>query len=52
MGGIGREHQASGLAAGLVVGPCEQHARELAVGAGGGLQADVRQAGDLPERTL
>ncbi len=36
----------------LVVGAREQHARELAVRARGGLQADVRQPRDLRERAL
>jgi hypothetical protein len=36
----------------LVVGAREQHAGELAVRAGGGLQRDVRQTGDLRERAL
>ena len=40
------------LAAVLVVGAGEQHAGELAVRAGGRLQRDVRQAGDLAQRAL
>ena len=40
------------LAAVLVVGACEQDAGQLAVRAGGRLQRDVRQAGDLAERLL
>ncbi len=51
--GVGRQHLvAMGLAAGLVVGACQQQPGELAVRAGGGLQRDVRQAGDLRERSL
>ena len=41
-----------GLAAVLVVGAGQQHARELAVGARRRLQRDVRQAGDLRQRSL
>ena len=40
------------LAAVLVVGARQQHAGQLAVRAGGGLQRDVRQAGDLAQRAL
>ena len=40
------------LAAVLVVGAGQQHARELAVRAGARLQRDVRQAGDLAQRLL
>ena len=52
VGGVRREHLVAVLAFGLVVGAGQQHARELPVRAGGGLQRDVRQAGDLRERRL
>ena len=52
VGGVGREHLVARLAAVLVVGARQQHARELAVRARGGLQRDVRQAGDLRQRLL
>ena len=48
----GVEHLVAGLAAVLVVGAREQHARELAVRAGRGLQRDVGQARDLRQRAL
>ena len=50
--GVGGEHLGAPLAAVLVVGAREQHARELAVRAGARLQRDVRQARDLAERAL
>ncbi len=50
--GVGREDAVAVLAAGLVVGAREQHAGQLALGAGRGVQRDVRQAGDLCERAL
>ena len=50
--GVGRQHLGALLAAILVVGAGEQHPGELAVGAGGGLQRDVRQPGDLRQRVL
>ncbi len=50
VGRVGGEHLVASLTARLVVGAREQHACELAVRAGGGLQADVRQARDLRER--
>ena len=50
--GVGGEHLAARLAAVLVVGAGQQHARQLALRAGRGLQRDVRQAGDLRERAL
>ncbi len=40
------------LAARLVVGAREQHAGQLALGAGRGVQRDVREAGDLGQRAL
>ena len=52
VGGVGREDLGAGLAAILVVGAGEQDPGELAVRAGGGLQADVRQARDLAEGRL
>ena len=52
VGGVGREHLVALLAPVLVVGAREQHARELAGGAGRGLQAHVGQPGDLRQRTL
>ena len=50
--GVGRQHLVARLAAILVEGAREQHPGELAVGARGGLQRHVRQAGDLRQRTL
>ncbi len=50
--GVRREHLAPVVAAVLVVGAGQQHARELTVRAGRGLEADVRQPGDLAERLL
>ena len=52
VGRVGREHLAAVLAPVLVVGPRQQHPGELAVRAGGGLQADVIEAGDLRQRRL
>jgi hypothetical protein len=49
---IRREHLVTGLAAVLVVGPREQHAGELSVRPGGGLERYVRKAGDLGQRPL
>ncbi len=49
---VGREHLVAVLAAVLVVGAREQQAGQLALGAGGGLERHVRQAGDLRERAL
>ena len=50
--GVGRQHLVARLAAVLVVGARQQHAGELAVRAGGGLQRDVRQTRDLCQRAL
>ncbi len=52
VGGVGREHLVAALAAILVVGARQEHARELAVGSRRGLQAHVREARDLGERPL
>ena len=49
---VGREHLGSLLAAILVERAREQHAGQLAVRAGRGLQRDVRQAGDLAQGVL
>ncbi len=50
--GVGSQHLGPGFAAVGVEGAGQQQAGELAVGAGGGLQADVGQAADLPQRPL
>ena len=50
--GVRREDLVPRLAAILVVGAGQQHAGELAVRAGAGLQRDVRQPGDLAEGPL
>ncbi len=50
--GVGGEHLGSPFAAVGVVGAGQQQAGQLAVGAGRGLQADVRQAADLAQRLL
>ncbi len=50
--GVGRQHLRARLAAVLVVGAGQQHAGQLAVGAGAGLQRDVRQTADLAQRAL
>ena len=54
VGGVGSENLGAllALAAVGVVGAGQQQAGELAVGAGRGLQADVRQAADLAQRPL
>ena len=52
VGGVGGEDLGAELAAVLVVGARQQHARELAVRAGARLQRDVREAGDLAQRLL
>ena len=52
VGGVGSEDPGPSFAAIGVEGAGQQQPRELAVGAGGGLQADVRQATDLAQRLL
>ena len=55
VGAVGRvrgEDLGPGLAPVGVIGAGEQQSRQLAVRAGGGLEADVRQAADLGERAL
>ena len=52
VGGVGGEHLGPLLAAIGVVGAGQEQPGELAVGAGRGLEADVRQPADLPERLL
>ena len=52
VGGVGREDLRALLAAVLVIGAGQQHARELAVGAGARLQRHVGQPGDLRQRAL
>ena len=52
MRGVGRQHLGPGFAAVGVEGAGQQQAGELAMGAGGGLQADVGQAANLAQRLL
>jgi hypothetical protein len=52
VGGVRREDLRPRVPAVLVVGAGEQHAGQLAVRAGGGLQVDVGQPGDLAQRDL
>ena len=50
--GVGREDLVRRAAVGVVEGAREQHAGQLAVRAGAGLQRDVREARDLGQRAL
>ena len=52
VGGVGGQHLGALLAAVRVVGAGQQQPGELAVGAGRGLEADVRQPADLRQRLL
>ena len=52
MRGVRRQHLGPLFAAVGVVGTGQEQAGELAVGAGTGLQADVRQAADLTQALL
>ena len=52
MGSVRGEHLGAGFAAVGVEGAGQQQAGQLAVGAGGGLEADVGQATDLSQQAL